>query len=71
MSLSPRSRLKLIELAIKHGIKPMGLHYLMVVYRIVNSSNNLPKDEEDTLRRICREMGSDYDDVFKKKGGKK
>lgn len=69
--LGEPSSLKLRELAIKHGTPSAGLHYLVMVQRIVKSSNNMLKDEEETLRAICKEMGSDYDDVFKKKEGKK
>lgn len=70
--VSMRVRIKLQELAIRHGVPEFGLPYLTIIKRIVQSAN-LTDDEEKTLRMICRELGVDYDRTFKKlrKAGEK
>lgn len=70
MSLSSRSRVKLQELAIRHDVKPFGIPYLLMIKRIVECSN-LTREEETTLKALCKEMGADYDLTFKAREKKK
>lgn len=65
--VSKRTIWKLQELAIRHGVPEFGIPYLTIIKRIVDGSNNLAKEEEETLRSVCKEMGVDYDTTFKKR----
>lgn len=65
------SRMKLRELSAKYDVPEFGLPHYSMVKRIVKASN-LPKEDDDALRAICKEMGTDYDILKKlKKEGKK
>lgn len=65
MSLSARSRQKLREIAIKHDVPEVGLPCISMVKRIIEASNSLSKEDDDTLRTICKEMEVNYE-IFKK-----